>query len=393
MAAEYGFDRASAHARVPGGALPAARSSPRWIARCSSRRNGTSMRGPSCRRSAWRRGVAYWNAHAGDLARAEERYGVPAEIIVAIIGVETFYGRNRGQLPRARRAHDARLRLPAARRVLPRRAEAVPAARARARDVAASARRDRSRARWACRSSCREAIAPMPSTSTATGARISGRVAADIVGSVANYLARHDWQPGRPVLLPAAIADDKRDAVLRKLDGGLSERRAADAWAADGVSVGRPVDRAHRRSGRPAAARGVGRRRRERELLDRVQQFLRADALQPQPAVRGRGARAREGDQGGARRRSALRAARGRLCAVPNRRGGVVVAPVFAREEPGWKTRAPSATARSHDRADAGGGRDGARERARVRLRLGPGNPARAGKRKGFAYVRPDHRR
>jgi membrane-bound lytic murein transglycosylase B len=29
---------------------------------------------------------------------------------------------------------------------------------------------------------------------------------ADIAGSVANYLARHDWQKGRPVLLPAAIA-------------------------------------------------------------------------------------------------------------------------------------------------------------------------------------------
>ena len=41
-------------------------------------------------------GVAYWNAHARDLARAEERFGVPAEIIVAIIGVETYYGRNTG---------------------------------------------------------------------------------------------------------------------------------------------------------------------------------------------------------------------------------------------------------------------------------------------------------
>ena len=41
-------------------------------------------------------GVAYWNAHARELARAEERFGVPAEIIVAIIGVETYYGRNTG---------------------------------------------------------------------------------------------------------------------------------------------------------------------------------------------------------------------------------------------------------------------------------------------------------
>ena len=138
MAAEYGFDRASARRACSGQRATSRRSSSRWIARCWSRRSGTSIRGRSSRRSAWRAGVAYWNAHAGDLARAEERYGVPAEIIVAIIGVETFYGRNRGQLSRARRADDARVRLPAARRVLSRRAEAVPAARARARDAAAS---------------------------------------------------------------------------------------------------------------------------------------------------------------------------------------------------------------------------------------------------------------
>jgi membrane-bound lytic murein transglycosylase B len=42
------------------------------------------------------------------------------------------------------------------------------------------------------------------------------------------------------VLLPAAIAEEARDAVLRKLDGGLSERRAADAWAADGVTLAVP---------------------------------------------------------------------------------------------------------------------------------------------------------
>ena len=31
--------------------------------------------------------------------------------------------------------------------------------------------------------------------------------------------------------------------MLRKLDGGLSERRAADAWAADGVTLaGSPAD-------------------------------------------------------------------------------------------------------------------------------------------------------
>ena len=42
------------------------------------------------------KGVDFWNKHAEALARAEQEYGVPAQVIVAIIGVETFYGGNSG---------------------------------------------------------------------------------------------------------------------------------------------------------------------------------------------------------------------------------------------------------------------------------------------------------
>lgn len=41
-------------------------------------------------------GVELWNRYPVELARAQAQYGVPAEIIVAIMGVETVYGRNRG---------------------------------------------------------------------------------------------------------------------------------------------------------------------------------------------------------------------------------------------------------------------------------------------------------
>jgi membrane-bound lytic murein transglycosylase B len=41
-------------------------------------------------------GVALWRSHARTLARAEKEFGVPAEIIIAIMGVETVYGRNTG---------------------------------------------------------------------------------------------------------------------------------------------------------------------------------------------------------------------------------------------------------------------------------------------------------
>ena len=42
------------------------------------------------------RGLQFWEGHAETLHRAAETYGVPPEIIVAIIGVETEYGRNMG---------------------------------------------------------------------------------------------------------------------------------------------------------------------------------------------------------------------------------------------------------------------------------------------------------
>lgn len=42
-------------------------------------------------------GVEFWHAHATTLAQAEQRYGVPASMIVAILGVETRYGRTQGK--------------------------------------------------------------------------------------------------------------------------------------------------------------------------------------------------------------------------------------------------------------------------------------------------------
>lgn len=41
-------------------------------------------------------GLTFWKTHQDTLNRAEKEYGVPAQIIVAIIGVETFYGNYMG---------------------------------------------------------------------------------------------------------------------------------------------------------------------------------------------------------------------------------------------------------------------------------------------------------
>ena len=41
-------------------------------------------------------GVDFWRENEAALTRAQQEFGVPAEVIVSIIGVETFYGRNTG---------------------------------------------------------------------------------------------------------------------------------------------------------------------------------------------------------------------------------------------------------------------------------------------------------
>jgi len=41
-------------------------------------------------------GLEFWDKYRQTLRRAERKYGVPQEIIIAVIGVETIYGRNAG---------------------------------------------------------------------------------------------------------------------------------------------------------------------------------------------------------------------------------------------------------------------------------------------------------
>jgi membrane-bound lytic murein transglycosylase B len=41
-------------------------------------------------------GSRFWSLHADDLARAEAEFGVPPEVILGVLGVETYFGRNTG---------------------------------------------------------------------------------------------------------------------------------------------------------------------------------------------------------------------------------------------------------------------------------------------------------
>jgi membrane-bound lytic murein transglycosylase B len=180
-------------------------------------------------------GLAFWGANAESLQRAESETGVPAEVIVAIVGVETYFGRYAG----SHRVIDALATLAFD---YPRRA---PFFRGELKEFLLLAR-EQGFSPLAVKGSFAGAMG-LPQFMPGSYRRYaidfdrSGRVdlfgsAEDAIGSVANYLARHDWQRGQPALLPARVAREHEAALLRRLDGGLSERRVAEFWAADGVT-------------------------------------------------------------------------------------------------------------------------------------------------------------
>ena len=186
-------------------------------------------------------GVEFWAANAFILDRAEHQFGVPAEVIVAIIGVETFYGRNTGSY----RVVDALATLAFD---YPRRAEFF-----------------RRELRQFLLMSREQGVSPLAATGSFAGAmglpqfmpgsfrsyavdyNTDGRIdlwnaPEDAIGSVGRYLAEHDWRAGQRVDAPIVLTPDASERLAGKLDGGLSERRPLDAWAAEGVDTGALID-------------------------------------------------------------------------------------------------------------------------------------------------------
>jgi membrane-bound lytic murein transglycosylase B len=179
-------------------------------------------------------GLAFWSANAPALARVQADTGVPAEVIVAIIGVETYYGRVTG----SHRVIDALATLAFD---YPRRAAFF---RGELKEFLLLAREQRF-SPLAPRGSFAGAMGLpqfMPGSyrrfavdGDGNGTADLWRSADDAIGSVANYFVRHDWKPGQPVMMRAILDARDRDGVLRRLDGGLSERRSLAAWNRDGV--------------------------------------------------------------------------------------------------------------------------------------------------------------
>jgi membrane-bound lytic murein transglycosylase B len=181
-------------------------------------------------------GEAFWKTHRRALERAERRYGVPAEYIVAIIGVETFYGRNPGRW----RVVDALTTL----------AFDYPARSAYFRSELEQyllLSRDTGADVFSVRGSYAGAIGIpqfMPSSTRRFAVDFDGsgevdlrRSPADAIGSVANFLKEHGWQAGEEVLLEARLTGE---AWRPLADGTVDPKHSLDDLRKAGVQFEAP---------------------------------------------------------------------------------------------------------------------------------------------------------
>ena len=148
-----------------------------------------------------RAGAAFWSSNDAWLRLAEERYGVPPEIVVGIVGIETIYGRNTGSF----RVIDALATL----------SFDFPTGRS---DRSPFFRAELESFLLMCHSGSIDPLAPrgsyagamgmgqfMPSSVLKFGVDFDedgitdlARNPADVIGSVAHYLAAFGWQRGLP---------------------------------------------------------------------------------------------------------------------------------------------------------------------------------------------------
>jgi len=159
------------------------------------------------------RGVDFWRQHEAVLARAEQEYGVPAQVIVSIIGIETFYGRNTGSY----RVIDALSTLGFD---YPPRADFF---RKELREFLLLAREEQVDPLTLKGSYAGAMGLPqfMPSSFRAYAVDFDGdghiniwSNPDDAIGSVASYFKRHGWVGGEPVVSRADVSGDRADEGL-----------------------------------------------------------------------------------------------------------------------------------------------------------------------------------
>lgn len=172
-------------------------------------------------------GTQFWQKYSAALKRAEKKYGVPQEIILGVIGVETLYGRNPGRY----RALDALTTLAFD---YPRRADFF-------RDELEQyllLAREQGFDLLSIQASYAGALGIpqfMPSSYRRYAVDFNGNGKIDImnepedaIGSVANYLKQYGWRSSEPVAILCKVEDEQRL-------GAIGAARPYVAWREAGV--------------------------------------------------------------------------------------------------------------------------------------------------------------
>ncbi|BAO43206.1 lytic murein transglycosylase B [Thiolapillus brandeum] len=178
-------------------------------------------------------GAEFWKRNEETLNRAEQTYGVPPQFVVAIIGVETFYGRIAGK----DRVLDALYTLAFH---YPKRSKFFTAELEKYLILT----RDEGLDPTLPKGSYAGAMGLgqfMPSSYLAYAVDFDGdgrrdiwNNEADAIGSVANYFARHGWKAGLPVTIPVSGVNKTHGKFI---DAGLKPRFTLGQLRQAGLSM------------------------------------------------------------------------------------------------------------------------------------------------------------
>ncbi|NOX77142.1 MAG: lytic murein transglycosylase B [Gammaproteobacteria bacterium] len=160
-------------------------------------------------------GVAFWEKNRAELERAEKIYGVPPEIIVAIIGVETRYGRHKGgyrvmdslstlafEYPKRSKFFRDELEQYL---LLAREENLNPM------DIKGSYAGAMGKAQFISSSYRHYAV-----DFDGDGKRDLWNNTSDAIGSVANYFKLHKWQPGAKITAPAIVGSNHIQVLVKQ---------------------------------------------------------------------------------------------------------------------------------------------------------------------------------
>jgi membrane-bound lytic murein transglycosylase B len=183
-------------------------------------------------------GVKFWREHADTLARARREFGVPEEIIVATIGVESIYGRRTGSFGVLESLTMLAFSYPPRARLFRSELEHYLL-------LAREARFDTAR----IKGSYAGAIGIpqfLPSSYRRYAVDFDGDgrrdlvgSTADAIGSVANYYRSHGWRAGETIVVPAEVNSSDVTALLEL---GIRPRLKLAELNRHGVSPAVPTE-------------------------------------------------------------------------------------------------------------------------------------------------------